>query len=158
MVSLERARRIAESLAEVLAPACERLEVAGSIRRRVEHVKDIELVARPRGLLEDGALAPRGTGAERRMGKRYKALLTAHTKTAVDLFIVLPPAEFGAIHAIRTGPADFSRALVTACKTRGLNCVDGRLVDAAGRTVETPTEHDFFRECGVAWIEPEARR
>jgi DNA polymerase/3'-5' exonuclease PolX len=177
---LERARRIAEMLAEALSPVCDRLEIAGSIRRRVERVKDIELVARPKGIqvdllgyprvdemndlerriagmLEDGKLVAR---EPRRLGKRYKALELGPPRAAmaIDLFIVLPPAEFGALHAIRTGPAEYSKMLVTACQRRGLRCVEGRLVDAKGRTVETPTEFDFFRECGVAWIQPEERR
>jgi hypothetical protein len=32
---------------------------------------------------------------------------------AIDLFIVLPPAQFGAFFAIRTGTAEFSQWLVT---------------------------------------------
>lgn len=41
------ARAAAERLRDLLAPACERIEVAGSIRRRRPDVKDIELVAVP---------------------------------------------------------------------------------------------------------------
>ncbi len=42
------AREAAETLRDLLAPACERIEIAGSVRRRREMVKDLELVAVPR--------------------------------------------------------------------------------------------------------------
>lgn len=45
---LSDAREVARGLVETLAPACTRIEIAGSIRRRVGVVKDIELVALPR--------------------------------------------------------------------------------------------------------------
>jgi len=48
MLDLERASFIAERLLAALAPACDRMQVAGSIRRRKSMVKDIELVAVPR--------------------------------------------------------------------------------------------------------------
>lgn len=44
---LDRAQSIAGSLVELLAPGCERIEIAGSIRREKPEVKDIELVVRP---------------------------------------------------------------------------------------------------------------
>ncbi len=42
---LHDALAIAERLRDLLAPACERIEIAGSIRRRRDMVRDIELVA-----------------------------------------------------------------------------------------------------------------
>jgi len=45
---LSQALPIAQSIREHLAPACYRIEIAGSIRRRCAQVGDIELVAIPR--------------------------------------------------------------------------------------------------------------
>lgn len=45
---LEQAQRLAQQLVVDLEPACERIEVAGSIRRQRSQVKDIELVVIPR--------------------------------------------------------------------------------------------------------------
>jgi len=47
-VPLADARVIAESLMAALGPGCERIEIAGSIRRGRPDVGDIELVAIPR--------------------------------------------------------------------------------------------------------------
>lgn len=179
--SLERARRVAEAIAAELAPACERIEIAGSIRRRVAYVKDIELVCIPRGLARDlfgdvrldqphdldralerlveaGRLRARVTPDGRvRLGRRFKALEAVRAELPVDLFMVLPPAQWGAQLAIRTGPWEFSKRLVTECQRLGRRCVDGRLVDERG-DVATPEERDFFRACGMGWVEPWERR
>lgn len=45
---LETAHRVADRLMRELSPACERIAIAGSIRRRKPEVRDIELVAVPR--------------------------------------------------------------------------------------------------------------
>jgi DNA polymerase/3'-5' exonuclease PolX len=149
---LEHARGMAEALVALLAPACERIEIAGSIRRQKPNPNDIELVAVPRveahrvtlqqsmfsqdfaagdtvdigptnllnalcdRLLRESVLEKRpdsrgrycwGTGIKRAVfyhGQDY---------APVDLFQVVAPAEWGVIYAIRTGPGDFNRLLVT---------------------------------------------
>ncbi len=174
---LATARSVADLLVEVLRPACSRIEIAGSIRRRLSSVKDIEIVAAPHvqrdlfgaatlvdelrpvvdELVAAGRLAWR-TNASTTLGRRFYPLLAVKSGIPVDLFAVLPPAQWGAIFAIRTGPHDFSRQLVTSCQHRALRCVDGRLVRENGETVETPEERDFLRQCGVEWLEPEMRR
>ncbi|MBZ0315428.1 MAG: hypothetical protein K8L91_03345 [Anaerolineae bacterium] len=47
-IKLRTARRIAEEIQDMLAPACERIIIAGSIRREKADVGDIELVIEPR--------------------------------------------------------------------------------------------------------------
>ncbi len=176
-VPLETARATAERLVKVLAPACDRIEIGGSIRRSVGLVKDIELIAIPRGLrgnllgepmiderndldvmiaglMEDGHLEPR---EPRRMGRRYQALRATKSGIPIDLFVVMPPAQWGAIFTIRTGSRDFSRLVVTQAKKRGRRVSEGRLLDEHGKPMETPTERDFLAGCGVHWVPPEER-
>lgn len=189
------ARVVAEAIVRELAPACERIEIAGSIRRGADPAKDIELVAIPGGLARDlfgtvdleaphdldralerlidaRRLRARMTAAGLlRLGPRFKALEAVRAEIPVDLFIVLPPAQWGAIFAIRTGPAEYSQQLVTACRERGLVCDGGRLRRAtSGRIpasehwgtelvdVPTPEERDFIEACGVPFVPPEQRR
>ena len=47
-MTLEFAQEMAEALVELLAPACERIEIAGSIRRKKPNPNDVEVVAAPR--------------------------------------------------------------------------------------------------------------
>ena len=46
-MELSKARDIADQVIERLRPHCERVQIAGSIRRGKERVKDIEIVASP---------------------------------------------------------------------------------------------------------------
>ncbi len=170
---------VAQHLVTVLAPACERVEIAGSLRRGRATVHDVEIVAQPRPardlfgavderapceldqvlarLEREGRIARRETAAGQRWGPKWKAAIAVRTGVPIDLFCVRPPAQWGAILAIRTGPASLSERLVTQCKRRGLRCEDGRLVTVTGQTLETPDERAFFALCGVPFVPPEER-
>jgi DNA polymerase/3'-5' exonuclease PolX len=188
---LEVARGLADTLVELLRPGCERIEIAGSIRRERPEVGDIELLAVPRwdtlagGLfgdiaesvnlldvelrrleaadgLEDHSIRRRlDKNGTPRWGERYKAL-TFHT-VPVDLFICLPPAQWGVLYVIRTGPAEFGHALVTPQAHGGylpsyLQVREGALRRRdTGEVVPTPEEVDVFRALGLQNLTPRAR-
>lgn len=181
-VALGTAQALGAKIVAAIAPVCERVEIAGSIRRGDECVKDVEILAVPElardlfgeadpgarsaldlcigDLISSGRLALRTTTAGLvRNGLRYKALVAVETGIAVDLFCVRPPASFGTLLAIRTGPAEYSKALVTKLRERGLRCEGGRVLrDDDGAEVPTPEERDFFEACGVPYVEPRERR
>jgi DNA polymerase/3'-5' exonuclease PolX len=52
-MTLEYTREIAEALVELLTPACQRIEIAGSIRRKKLYPNDIEVVAIPKWLYSE---------------------------------------------------------------------------------------------------------
>jgi DNA polymerase/3'-5' exonuclease PolX len=69
---------------------------------------------------------------------------------------------WGAIFAIRTGPAEFSKRLVTTASRGGLlrdglRVSEGRVLTEAGEPLETPSETEFLALCG-GWIEPKDRQ
>lgn len=179
-IPLARAQRFADAVLDELAPACERIIIAGSIRRKVPTVGDVELVAVPRGaprdLLGDRTTGPndldrlvdalvergrlrlrRDEDGRTRAGPRFKALESSGGEIALDLFVVLPPASWGAIVAIRTGPADFARRLVTSALERQRRVRGGHVEAEGEQVIPTPEERDFFREVGIPWVDP-ARR
>ena len=164
---------IAQRLLAALAPYCERLELAGSLRRNKPLVGDIELVAIPRRqrdllgqplpghTLLDGFLTDRGVVFAKR-GEKYQQF--AYGSHTVDLFIATP-ATWGSIYTIRTGSADFSHWLVTprphgACpwsvRFGAAGDHPGRLTQA-GRLLATPEEADVFNALGLATIDPADR-
>lgn len=51
-LTLEHAQRVAEEIRRWMAPHCEKVEVAGSTRRRKPEIGDIEIVAVPKWVLE----------------------------------------------------------------------------------------------------------
>lgn len=184
-LAYSEAAKKANMLVRLIEPGCHRIEIAGSIRRQEQTVKDIEIVCIPkivtlsgRGLFpeEGSALESRLDGlltsgrlkydpALRRNGERYKRLL--FDETPVDLFIVKPPATWGVILTLRTGPCEFSHRLVTKRSVGGLmpdgmKIEEGRLLMRDGLTsnwneIETEMETDVFQALGLSWISPAER-
>lgn len=162
--------QVAKEVAAYLAPYVVRAKCVGSVRRRRPTVSDVEFVAEPfmqADLLGDKtpdlppiwrACADLGTVAKQ--GERYVQVVNVfgHAGLKLDLFLVHPPAQWGSLVAIRTGPAALSRLCVTRMRDLGMKHTDGRVVSVAtGETVPTPTERDFFEVAGVPYVPP-ARR
>ena len=203
-MNLETATIYANELIEFFKQYCERIEIAGGIRRKKDEPHDIEIVAIPKftdatlgffqpvmensldskikGLLHDGGwdlTHTLGYGDKDKKGKRApcgpKYYRLKYRGEKLDLFAVLPPAQWGVIFAIRTGDAEFSHWLVQQGWDKGIvvsdgaveQCVnkDGSLNLNCGGTVgtfdfkplDTPEESDVFRILGVSYIEPEKR-
>jgi DNA polymerase/3'-5' exonuclease PolX len=179
------AHHAAVGLVAHLADACERIEIAGSIRRRKGEVHDIELVAitrhdvrgglwgdaqsidllgeRVRALWEAGVLRLRDVEIRRadgstETGRRDGEAYKAleYAGVPVDLFIT-DADRWGCIFALRTGPGDWNTRLVTEVRAHFRRVEGGRVLHL-GRPVPTPEEADFFREVGQAWLDPWERR
>jgi DNA polymerase/3'-5' exonuclease PolX len=186
-VPREEALRIAQGIEVLLRPACLRLEIAGSLRRGRAEVGDVELVAIPKThrevvdlfgdrthevdelhdlvarLVDEGVFAARKDARGRlAFGRRYKRLtFPAEGGLQIDLFAVLPPASWGVLFLVRTGPAAFSHRLVTPRHLGGLMPM-GYKVDAGalwegGKRLECPEEQDVFDVFRAPWIAPEQR-
>ena len=174
----EIAYHLARDLANDLAPACERIEIAGGLRRRKPDVHDLDLVVIPKiipmmdlfgnaqagynplddylaDLVEMGKLAP---GAKN--GPRYKQYKVLPSQIALDINIVLPPNQWGVMKAIITGPAHYSHWLVTRQERGGALPNHLRVKDGAIRplyddlVIETPTEESFFEVLGIPMPDP----
>ena len=169
---LSEAEKRALEFVELLRPYCERVEIAGSIRRRKPDVGDIEIVAIPKpvtdlfgspiSLSTDHALNGLGWAKDGRVvanGNKMKKVIFDDVQ--LDLFIVTPPAEFGVIFAIRTGSAEFSRKLVTSKMHGGLLPSYLKVSDGAfwrgDKKISTPEEIDVFNVIGMQYLEPEKR-
>ena len=150
-----------------------RVEVAGSIRRGKSEVGDVEIVAQAaRGCRPEGVRTvlerlrvrrgePNKAGAAAPWGERYYrglAEIAEGTEAGVDFFVVLPPAEWGVVFAIRTGSAEFSQAVVTRLHRWGLKSDQGRILQIeTGETLPCGNESLFFRYARLPWIKPELR-
>ena len=180
------ALHFARALREELLPACEQIEIAGSIRRMRPDIGDIEIVARPKMIAGPkvdffapaalvsaldaaiAALLAHGTLTSHPVrpanGARYKRLWSPDEGVQVDLFICgvtdrerPHPADWGPLFAIRTGPAEFSEAMVTRLRRFGRKCEEGRVIDH-GVYVPCPTEEQFFDLCETPFLRPEQRQ
>ena len=170
-IPLETAKEIAERVIEKLAPLCERIEIAGSIRRQKAEVGDIEIVAIPRPITDmfgnpttDHMLDLFDYSTIGRLemgGHKYKKIALTEGPQ-LDLFIVTPPAQWGVLFLIRTGPAEYSHAIVTPRVHGGLLPSHLRVREGAIwlnelAPLETPEESDVYNLLGIPYVEPEAR-
>jgi DNA polymerase/3'-5' exonuclease PolX len=95
-----------------------------------------------------------------RWGERYRGV-DYHRWNHVFLHevFIADANNLGPILAIRTGPALFSKMLVTKLRDRGLVQEGGYVKRGeGGEIVPCATEEEYFRLCGVEWVEPEHRR
>lgn len=110
---LEAARRIVGQLADLIRPACEKLEVAGSIRRGTPYVKDADLVAIPRphllplldDLLARGIVekALYGETKSTRWGPKLRGMIFQGLQVEIDL---ADEHNWGYKKALRSGPKE----------------------------------------------------
>lgn len=139
-MALGDAEQIAAEILTEISPLCERIEIAGSVRRRANDVGDIEIVCVPQfstrtvGLFDDSEAInvldealrmwcepgrQEITGWRIRYAENGSHAFGAKSKrltykdVPVDLFSVIEPAQWGVIMAIRTGPAIFSHRFVS---------------------------------------------
>lgn len=171
-MSLSFARGLARRMVELLAPACERIEIAGSIRRCKPEVSDIEIVLIPKPVQDlfgdpvfgaariEAALLEAGFALSKN-GELYKQAHLPGGTVHFDIFLTTPQ-KWGMIYVIRTGSADFTRWLVTSKQQGGalpsnMKASDGRIW-YGDAPMDTQEETDVFQALGLDWIEPEQRQ
>jgi DNA polymerase/3'-5' exonuclease PolX len=169
-MKLKQAQQIAEALKAELTPLCEQIEIGGSIRRKKPEPNDIELICIPK-FAEIGTGQATLFGSENtitenllfghlarhyhvmKMGEKYCQIATQDTK--VDVFTATF-RTWGYIFMLRTGPAEFSKFVVTELKKNGFT-MDAGEVFHHGTPCTIPTEEDLFFLLGIDSIPPECR-
>lgn len=132
---------VGEMLREQLATLdeVEDAEVAGSVRRRLEIIRNVNIVAATR----DPEHLVRQL---RNMVDRFEAVdestFRGVARNEIDVFFHLaPPADFGGALLRATGSAEFV----------------AEFEEKAGKRIKARTEHDLFEKAGIAFVEPERR-
>lgn len=160
--SYAEAYKIASEVLEQLRPHCLRIEIAGSIRRKKEYVKDIEIVAipRPYSTGEDGIAGVvnkwRKVKGEMEYGKTKYTQRILPEGIKLDLFFA-EEGNWGSIFAIRTGSADFSHQVLARGWVRQCFKSEGGYLFRDGEKYEMREEEDLFKIIGIPYVEPEKR-
>ena len=176
MITLYRAEEIAGQLREAMEPYCEKVQIAGSVRRQKANVKDIEIVAIPSWderpnpgslfgelirtnlLFEEwshraGIEWLKGHQPE---GEYWQGLLPEGP--VLDLFLGTPDT-WGLDLLIRTGCWEYSRAVMAWADVQDFPCRKGALRgrDRDRRPLSTPTEASVFALLDLPQLDPERR-
>ena len=159
-VVLSRAVQTADEIVTALRahPSADRVEVAGSLRRMTDSVKDIDIIATssdPKALAV--ALAELDVVEAVSQSGDAGARVSTHTGVKVDLKVV-EPDQFGNVMQHFTGSKAHNVALREQAVRRGLHVSEyGILDDATGETLRCPTEEEVYAALGLPWIPPELR-
>jgi hypothetical protein len=161
--SVRRRKEFVGDVEHVVIPAWGDVPAAGGLFGQTERVN--LLLQRSDELLAAGTIAKHiypvnhvdgTTGETTKWGDKYRGcefrgfnheIFSAHE------------GNWGAIFAIRTGPGEFSKRLVTVMQGRGYRQVDGfveRISD--GQRIAVPDEETYFKICGLVYLKPEARQ
>lgn len=165
----ELVRPLVERLAAV--PGVEKVDVAGSWRRRQETVGDVDLLvlceSDPGPVMEAFTSAPGVERVEASGSKKSRVVLRSGLPVDVR---ILPRESYGAALHYFTGSKEHNVALRTLAVRQGLRVseygvfrapegVDPEsLSPGEGERVGGATEEEVFASVGLPWIPPELRR
>lgn len=169
MIPLDYATEIAEKTLAQLSPYCERIELAGSIRRKKSEVKDIEIVLIPR--VKDLPILKKQIDKWEKVKGKFPCLYTQRRLLEginLDLFIATPD-NWGLQLAIRTGPANYSHhVLAMGWSKEGYHSKGGILYPTSkvygqdrldySKPVYLREEIDVFNFIRIPWREPKDRQ
>lgn len=155
----------AKQIIEKIQPYCQRIEVAGSVRRLKPEVGDVEIVAVPKAEIE--AMRSLRQIVNNDWGPPKKGAFPSKytcVRGLLDIdFWWTTPTKFGLIYFIRTGSDDFVTRALAYWKTitKGGFCRGGQFYKPDGHgnftVVETPEELDVFNALDIKWVSPEKR-
>jgi DNA polymerase (family X) len=172
---LSQAETLAEELRRILALGCEKIAVAGSIRRRRSKIHDIDMVAIPRyeegtprtlfGDRErinvlDAELARLSSEGKVQIIERGPKAVRFNVKPeecAVDLYIA-SPTTWATLLLIRTGSREHNIHMCTLAKERGMQLkADGSGLFRGSHMVARDSEESIFEALGLPYVPPEKR-
>ena len=155
---LEEAKTIAERVKQTLSPYCDRIEIAGSIRRSkpVVHDIDIVLIEKPGAALTmNYALSHIGTITKD--GPKIKQLCYAENRSLIDVDLYLATsATWATLLLIRTGSKENNVRLCTMAKRKGwqLKANGDGLFNERGDRVAGDTEESIYKALALPYQEP----
>lgn len=180
-IPLIEARHAAKQFRALFHGSFDRWEFAGSVRRQRPDCGDVEHVIIPkmepakastlfadeqelhnavtlraRFLVNEGVLEKKEYGDDGRTRMGEKAMGLVYRGIAHELYCATPD-NWGAILAIRTGPAEFSKQLVTDLRRYGYRMEDGALYHE-GRVIPCPSEDVLFSAAGYSRVIPPEER
>lgn len=155
-IILPYARELVQKIEKI--PGVQRVELAGSLRRRRETVKDIDILA----LAKDGKKV---MDAFVQLSDVEKVVSKGDTKSAVILKMglncdlrVLSPEVYGAGLVHFTGSKEHNVALRTLAIKKGMKLDEYGLFESkSGKNIACKSEEDVYAKLGMSYVPPEMR-
>lgn len=161
--AMKRALFVRDQLADV----CERIEIAGSLRRKKPDVGDVEIVVLPKDAptllarldyMVATAVVSKAVYSDRtnRWGEKYRGL--TYDGVRIEVFLA-DVHNWGYIYWLRTGPGDANTWVMQQCSYRKAPYrAEGGYWKIDGQKIHVPDEREMFRLLGVDYVPtPESR-
>ena len=157
-MKLEQGQKIADAVIKRLSPYCQKIEVAGSIRRRKATVHDIDIVLVPSDPwnLESEVLALARPVQPKMSGEKLKRF--DFNGAQIDLYYATVQT-WATLLLIRTGSKENNIRLCSRAKGMGWHLAasgDG-LFDDTGKRIAGDTEESIYKALGLLYQEPSER-
>ena len=155
-LGLPAVERVVEALAA--HPAAIAVSEAGSVRRRRETVRDLDVIATSRDAPALIAAFCEGEWVAEVVARGdTKATVVGHQGLRFDLRVV-PPECYGNVLQHFTGSKDHNIALREEAQRRGLSISEyGVTIEEADEVVTHATERELYDYLGYAYVPPELR-
>jgi DNA polymerase/3'-5' exonuclease PolX len=147
-VPLGLAQTHGKRLVDVLKPYCEKIMIAGSVRRERQIVHDLEIVALVKEVTMKDLFGDQIDVGRTRLddaidnlweshmlgwkvkkgGARYKTLIHPHLGLLCDIYVVTDRRAWGSNLAVRTGPRVFSANMMKKALANGMFFENGFLL------------------------------
>jgi DNA polymerase (family 10) len=176
------AREVVDELANELAPRCDRIEIAGSLRRDKADVGDIEILfiplmgqVRTRGELfpKRGSLAAElldrwlvkrvlikrpNVNGNTAWGAQNKLAVHVASGIPVDLFATTAERWFVSL-VVRTGSKEMNTTLANSALRRGMQLHAYGVLEntKTGEQIIPQSEREVFERLGMPYLEPAQR-
>jgi len=155
-MKLKDAEKLAEQIMEQIRPYCDRLMIAGSIRRKKSEVRDVDFVLIPKPLLWHRIVATLQQNMDAKVLKHgEKAAQLTIDGINVDLYSATPET-WEPLLLIRTGSAQHNIKLSMLARKKGMKLThkglskDGKII--------TSREKGIFKALGMEYVPPEERK
>jgi DNA polymerase (family 10) len=169
--SAQIALAVAQRVVSELRPACDRIEIVGSLRRGNQIVHDIDIVLLPKKTPEEFSLGTqtvlegvidqlvsRGSLIPIRGKERIKVFVASKTGIPVDIYIA-GPETWSTLLLIRTGSKQHNIKLARRAQERGmkLRASGDGIENGNGNLLKVEAEEDIFRLLELPYLLPEER-
>lgn len=151
----QEVRQLAQRVKQRLRPCAERIEIAGSIRRKVENPVDVDIVLIPKQ--KECVQQKMHQMADRIEAEGNSTIQARIQGVDVDIYYA-EPGNFGAQLLRRTGPYGANIGNSALAKRKGLLLNQyGVFEKKTGKKLAGRTEEEVYKALGKTWRPPEER-
>jgi DNA polymerase/3'-5' exonuclease PolX len=151
----EQAQELAQQIVKEISPFCDRIIVAGSIRRKKPKVRDVDIVLIPKPLLWPRIVATLQRKMDAKVLKQgEKVAQLTIGGINVDLYSATPET-WEPLLLIRTGSAQHNIKLSMIAQKKGMKLTHRGLMKNG--EIIASTEEAIFKTLGMNYVPPEER-